>query len=221
MTEREPLTRLCLQFEADAGPANAGRLASSLQSAPFSSLVLSASPGLSLTADLARPLVELAQARGIAALISGDAQLARTLKADGVHVPWSADVVKAFSEARGIVGTSYIVGADAGRSRHDAMAMAEAGADYTGFGIPPHVEDRQTASERRLDLVAWWAEIFEVPVMALDVETAEDVASISAAQADFISLKVPGGLATSDVEDLLSAMNAARSRAPGLSFSTM
>ena len=37
----------------------------------------------------------------------------------------------AFSGDRGIIGV------DAGISRHDAMTVAEAGADYVAFGAPP------------------------------------------------------------------------------------
>ena len=136
----------------------------------------------------ARPLVELAQAKEIAALIAGDAQLARTLRADGVHLPWSKDVAASYGEAREVLGTRYIVGVDVGRSRHDAMTIAESGADYIGFGIPPHVDDRASATARRLELVSWWSEIFEVPCVAFDVETAEDAMALAAVGADFVAM---------------------------------
>lgn len=150
-----------------------------------------------LTAAAARPLVELAQAKDVAAIIEGDAQLARTLRADGVHLPWSKDIAARYAEARDILGTRFIVGADVGRSRHDAMSIAEDGADYIGFGIPPHVEDRAGAAERRLELVSWWSEIFEVPCVAFDVERAEDAVALAAAGADFIAM---GFEALADVE---------------------
>ena len=117
--------------------------------------------------------------KDIAALIEGDAQLARTLRADGVHLPWSKDVAARYGEAREVLGTRYIVGVDVGRSRHDAMTLAEDGADYIGFGIPPHVEDRAAAAARRLELVSWWSEIFEVPCVAFDVDTAEDAIALA------------------------------------------
>jgi thiamine-phosphate pyrophosphorylase len=135
--------------------------------------------------------VELAQARGVATLIETDAALARTLRADGVHVPWSKDIVARYKEAREILGGRFIVGADAGRLRDDAMTLGEAGADYIGFGIPAHVEDRESARARQLELVAWWAEIFEPPCVAFDVDTVEEGARLARAGADFVALKAP------------------------------
>ncbi|MBI1649704.1 thiamine phosphate synthase [Hyphomicrobium sulfonivorans] len=172
-------------------------LADVLKRAHPASVIIAPSDSEPLTAANARPLVELVQSQEIAALIYGDAQLARTLRADGVHLPWHQDVVAQYGEARDILGTRYIVGIDVGRSRHDAMTLAEEGADYIGFGIPPHVEDREAAGNRRRELVAWWSEIFEVPCIALDVETPEEAETLSAAGADFIAL-VPSCALTAD-----------------------
>jgi thiamine-phosphate pyrophosphorylase len=168
--------------------------------------------GGSLTPAAARPLVELAQKKDVAALIDGDAQLARTLRADGVHLPWSKDIAARYAEAREILGTRYIVGVDVGRSRHDAMSLAEDGADYVAFGIPPHVEDRASAAERRLELIGWWSEIFEVPCVAFDVEDAEDAAALAAAGADFIAIRPKVELTTDDYGKLASTIVEAASQ---------
>src|SRR5678816_1532371 len=48
----------------------------------------------------AKPLVELAQRAGAAALIADDATLARSLRADGVHLGISFDPAGAYAEAR-------------------------------------------------------------------------------------------------------------------------
>jgi thiamine-phosphate pyrophosphorylase len=93
----------------------------------------------------------------------------------------------AYGAAREVLGPRAIVGADAGRSRHDAMSLGEAGADYVGFGIPAHVGDRGTARERQLDLVEWWSELFEVPCVALDADR-DDLAALAGAGADFVAL---------------------------------
>ena len=94
--------------------------------------------GRELEAGTVAPLVAAAQAQGAAALVEGDARLARTVKADGVHVPWSKTPLAAYTEAREILGARAMIGGDAGRRRHDAMQLGEAGADYIGFGIPAH-----------------------------------------------------------------------------------
>jgi len=71
------------------------------------------------------------------------------------------------------------------------MELAEAGADYVAFGIPPHVEDKPTARQRQTDLVSWWSEIFEVPCVAMDVQGQEDAAGLYATGADFVAVSLP------------------------------
>ncbi len=182
--------------EAGVDPQAVERL---VAAADVAALLVAPAADAPLDARTARPLVELAQAKGIAVLIAADAALARTLRADGVHLPWSKDIVARYGEAREILGGRFIVGADAGRSRHDAMTLGEAGADYVGFGIPAHVEDRDAARQRRRDLIEWWSEIFEVPCVAFDVETAQEAAALAGAGADFVALRVPAQLSSEEL----------------------
>lgn len=154
-------------------------------------------------------LIEQAQAGNAAALIADNAELARTLRADGVHLSWSKTQNERFAEARSILGQRTIIGADAGRSRHDAMTLGEAGADYVAFGIPAHVEDRATARERQRDLIEWWSELFEIPCVALDVETREDAQRLAQANADFVALAVPQRASAQEVLERFSDFAAA------------
>ncbi len=192
--------------------ADPQQVAARLDAAGAATLLIAAREGGVLTAAEARPLVELAQKKDIAALIEGDAQLARTLRADGVHLPWNKDIAARYAEAREILGTRYIIGVDVGRSRHDAMSFAEDGADYIAFGIPPHVEDRASAAERRLELIFWWSEIFEVPCVAFDVDSVEDATALAAAGADFVAMRLDADLAAADYARLASAVAEAASR---------
>lgn len=181
------------------------QLAATLDAVGAATLLITAGDGGALSAEAARPLVELAQSKDIAALIEGDAQLARTLRADGVHLPWSKNPAASFAEARDILGTRYIVGIDVGRSRDDAMTLAEDGADYIAFGIPPHVEDRAAAAARRLELVAWWGEIFEIPCVAFDVDTGEDAIALAGAGADFVAVRADALQAPGEARALAQA----------------
>lgn len=195
-----------------AAGADPRQVAAVLDATNAATLLITAAVGGELTASAAHPLVELAQRKDIAALIEGDAQLARTLRADGVHLPWGKDIVERYGEAREVLGARYIVGADVGRTRHEAMTIAEAGADYIGFGIPSHVEDRASAAERRLELVAWWGEIFEVPCVAFDVETVADATALIAAGADFVAMRIGAELTPASAKDLAGSLAEAAKR---------
>jgi thiamine-phosphate pyrophosphorylase len=154
------------------------------------------------TPELAETVAAI-QALGVATLIAADAGLARVVKADGVHLPASKSALSSYREAREILGSRFIVGIDVGRTRHDGMVLGEEGADYIAFGIPSHVEDRETARARRLELIRWWSEIFEPPCVAFDVETPEDARDLAAAGSDFIAVHPPEALPAASLKDFL------------------
>lgn len=204
--------QLYLIAEVDgAGPAEAAaaaakaRLTAALDAAPIASVLLVAADGGSLPPALAKSLIELLQKRGSAALLADDAGLVRTLRADGVHLNWSKEQPKRYREARDMLGERFIVGADAGRSKDDAMTLGEEGADYIAFGIPAHVEDRDTASARQRDLVSWWSEIFEPPCVAFDVADEVAARGLAAAGADFIAVTLSVDLSPADVTGRIAA----------------
>ena len=164
-------------------------LQAALRAGPVRSVLFS---GDSIALDDLRPLIALAQTNDVAALVLNDTTLAKAVKADGVHIGWSEDVLRQTADVRKVLGPDAIVGTDAGRSRHDAMELGEAGADYVAFGIPPHVQDRERAAERQLDLVAWWSDLFELPCVAFNVEDSDQAAKLFRAGADFIALTIEG-----------------------------
>jgi len=207
VTETREPTRLMLVVETGEGAL--ARLEAALAAGDVASVVIRAAAGRALDAASVKPLVAAIQARGVAALIDGDARLARTLKADGVHVPVSDSGSAAYAEAREIVGSGAIVGFDAGRSRHDAMTAGEEGADYVAFGIPAFVKDRASAEERQIDLVAWWTEIFEVPAVAFDVADMALVGALADAGADFVAVSLSPGAPPSAAAELVRAAMAA------------
>ena len=141
-------------------------------------------------ADHVAALVRAAQSHGAAALIESDARLALRVGADGVHIPCGADALAAYRAARALLGADASIGADAGLSRHAAMEIGELGADYIAFGLRPHgapgAVEAASAVAQREDLIAWWADLFEVPCVALDVESDEAAGRLLAAGADFV-----------------------------------
>lgn len=202
-----------LYATVDIGTGNVERAEQALRTmfdaAPIASLLLQPAPGASLDAGLAKILTAQAQKRGIAVLIADDARLARMIKADGIHLTWSKDVVGAYRAAREALGAHALIGADAGRSRDDAMQLGEDGADYIAFGIPPHVEDRATAENRQIDLIAWWSEIFQVPCVACDVASVAQARALADSGADFITV----GCAVTDPAESIAERIAAYAQA--------
>jgi thiamine-phosphate pyrophosphorylase len=206
VTQAETATQLYAVVEV--GETALDRFVAALSVADFTSLLVEPPPGGTLDAAASRSLVDVAQKNGVAAIIANDMRLARTLRADGVHLAHAKDMAAAYEEARSILGRNAIVGADVGISRHDAMTVAEEGADYVAFGAPPHLEDRDKARRRRDELIAWWAEIFEAPCVALDVEAADEAAALTRAGADFIGLRLPSATTPSATRELVAGLAA-------------
>ena len=89
------------------------------------------------------------------------------------------------------------------------MTLGEAGADYVGFSFPETSADRDAAVTQQLELISWWAEIFEVPCVAFDVATIEEARAVAAAGADFIAIRVAGGVSPANVRERVAAFGEA------------
>nr|WP_231572754.1 thiamine phosphate synthase [Paracoccus sanguinis] len=164
-------------------PNPAPRLTAVLDAHPVACLRLSGAGDeaeLARIADLAR---EIAHARDVAVVIEDHVALAARHGLDGVHLTQGARGVR---HARKELGADAIVGAFCGASRHEGMNAGEAGADYVSFGpLGPTALGPGTPVD--LELLQWWSEVIEVPVVA---EGALDAALIRAVWpvADFIAL---------------------------------
>ncbi|AHB48398.1 thiamine monophosphate synthase [Hyphomicrobium nitrativorans NL23] len=202
MTDKAPVkprTKLCLVAETRSDPEWCAIVAAALETTAAVTLVLMPPSGASgIAADDARPLVELAQKRDCAALLVDDVATARDVDADGVHLTWRPDIETAYGIARGELGARSIVGVEAGTSRHDAMTLGEAGADYVAFTL---ASTEETALDAQADLIAWWSDVFVVPAVAFAPGPAEQTARLAQSGADFIALHLPAGLAPDAIED--------------------
>lgn len=127
-------------------------------------------------------LRELTAARDVALLVENDAERAELIGADGLHLP--PDVAR-YRQARARLGERAIIGVGCIESRHDAMVMAELGADYIAFGARPATNG--AGLDRQAELIDWWSEIFVVPSAAFDVETPEAAARLASLGADFVA----------------------------------
>jgi thiamine-phosphate pyrophosphorylase len=133
-------------------------------------------------AEILRPV---AQARGAAFLMNDRADLALACGCDGVHVgPEDTPYV----EARALLGPSRIVGVTCRDSRHEAIAAAEAGADYVAFGAFFPTRSKEAKAVAEPEILRWWSEIMIVPCVAIGGITPENCSPLVKAGADFLAV---------------------------------
>jgi len=161
VAQAETATQLYAVVEA--GEAALDRLTVALSAAEFASMLILPPAGGTLDAATARPLIEAAQEKNVAALIADDAQLARTLRADGVHLSATKKLADAYAEARSILGRVGIVGVDdrlAGRSVDRQLDLGTGrprgrqqpgGTDDGGDPVCPGEDRRKARSVTRSD----------------------------------------------------------------------
>ncbi len=169
---------------ADPG-ATPERALAALEGGDVSSLILA---GQGRDADSFQAWCEAiapeAQARGVAVIVAGDTRVAGRIGADGVHLAASADEI---AETVKRHNGRMIVGAEAGKSRDEALEIGEAQPDYIFFGRLGF-DNKAEAHPRNLDLAQWWAEMIEIPCI---VQAGADIASVEAAAAtgaEFVAL---------------------------------
>src|SRR5262249_487092 len=131
MAEVKPRCRLYLQFPAQPSAKLDAQLAEALASADTACVLLSRGGGEVDESRVGRR-IDLGQCHRVACLMEDDAELAERLGADGVHL----DVADpdTYTKTRSLLGASASMGAGCGLSRHNAMRLAEMGADYVAFG---------------------------------------------------------------------------------------
>lgn len=143
--------------------AFAPRLAAALDAAPVACVRLRlAGADEARLIQAANHLLPVCHARDIALVVEDHWRLVEPLGLDGVHLAQPRAQVR---KVRAALGRERIVGAFGGATRHDAMAAAEAGADYVALG-PVAAGALGDGAEATDELFAWWSEMIETPSVA-------------------------------------------------------
>jgi thiamine-phosphate pyrophosphorylase len=122
------------------------------------------------------------QAAGAALLLDGRPAIVARAGADGAHLT-GPDALQAALPG---LKPDFIAGAGGLHSRHDAMIVAETGADYVMFG-EPDAGGQHPSRDSVLDRVAWWAEVFEIPCVGF-APALDAIGALVAAGADFVAV---------------------------------
>lgn len=133
----------------------------------------------------AEALLPVCAARDVALIINDRPDLAVRAGADGAHVG-AEDTDPA--RARAVLGDDLQLGVSCYDSRDAAMLAGEAGADYVAFGAFFPSPTKATEVRASTDLLAWWAEMMELPVVAIGGITPANCAPLVRAGADFLAV---------------------------------
>lgn len=185
----EPGCGIYLVLPRDAGEAFAGPLEEALAAAEIAGVLLETASGTLRDREIAARFIEIAHRHDVAFLIEDDAEAARDLGADGIHLSGErTGDESAYQLARGILGGDAIIGGDCALSRHRAMVLGERGADYVAFSEAAAAAGSGGASAS--ELISWWSELFQVPCVAWRVAGIGEAEEAARLGADFVALDV-------------------------------
>lgn len=201
-----PITRLCLITPpiTDA-EAFAPALAAAVGAAEIACviLVLAESDERALINRLKR-LAPIAQDKGAAVLVADRPGIVARGGADGAFVSRPGT---GLDEAIETLKPDRIVGVGGVTTRHDAMETAERDIDFLSFGEPRRDESLPDP-EAAAVMATWWAEIFQVPCVAVATDAAA-VEPMAATGAEFLGLG-PWIFAGDPAQAVATAASAAR-----------
>jgi len=181
---RRPTPRLYLMTPQVADPTTIrNTLAAAVKSADVAAVLLRLAAADERTLiNRAKALAPSVQDQGAALLLDGLPDIVAHVGADGAHLTGA----EAFETALTALKPVRIAGCGGLQTRHDAMVVAEAGADYVMFGEPDQREHRPSL-DSVVERVTWWAELFEIPCVGF-AGSIEEIAPLAEAGAEFIAL---------------------------------
>jgi len=130
-------------------------------------------------------LLPITMASDVAFILNDRPDLAAEMGCDGVHIGQSDMPIE---EARKRIGENAILGMTCHDSRHLAMVAGEKGADYVAFGAFYPTLTKPTDFRPDPSLLEWWAELMEIPSVAIGGITTENCTPLIAAKADFLAV---------------------------------
>lgn len=134
--------------------------------------------------ERAAGLCPVVQEAGAAFIIAGDTRIAGRIGADGIHLETGrAGVEDAVAAAKG----RMIVGAGGAKTRHEALQLGEAQPDYLFFG-KFGFDTRAEPHPRNLALAQWWAQMVEIPCIAMAGNEIASTIAVAQTGAEFVAL---------------------------------
>ncbi|MCX7193813.1 MAG: thiamine phosphate synthase [Proteobacteria bacterium] len=140
---------------------------------------------ISKRSEQAAALRQLTLEFGIPLIINDDAQLAKQVDADGVHLGGEDGSVAA---ARALLGKDKIIGVSCYNRLSLAHAAATQGASYVAFGAFFASTVKPSAPVATLDLLSQARREIHLPVVAIGGITTENGASVLSAGADALAV---------------------------------
>ena len=127
-------------------------------------------------------LAAVVQSKNTALVLDGQAEIAARAGADGAHLTG----IEAFMAAVESLKPARIAGCGGLKTRDEAMAAGERGADYVMFG-ETDAQGRRPSFEAIIERIEWWAELFTIPCVGF-AAAPNEVGLLVAAGADFVAV---------------------------------
>lgn len=135
--------------------------------------------------EASEALIPICTKHDVAFILNDSPELAAKVGAAGVHL---GEDDMPYKEARALLGKDAIIGVSCYDSRHDAMQLAEAGADYVAFGAVFDTQTKTPKAKAPLDLLKWWSDYTTVPGVAIGGITPENAKQVIDTGIDFIAV---------------------------------
>lgn len=132
--------------------------------------------------EILQPVV---QDRNIAFILNDRPDLAKKFQCDGVHIGMDDMDIET---TRSLIGTKMQLGVSCYDSKDMAMKAGEKGADYIAYGAFFPSPTKDTTIRAPIELLSWWSELMELPVVAIGGITPQNCKPLVQAGADFLAV---------------------------------